>query len=177
MSFSPSRSTPLRKNTYYISHFLILLASPPPFPFSVPAGIATARFPQPVLNESGSGAAAAAERVSAASVAAAAVAAGVDYLRFPAGAEGGGEDRPPATSDSIFKHLIPRKKCTVVSVAAVAVALLAFLIAAVIVPAVWPADPEAAAPVRTAAVVNIAAAIGAAIATGLAPVGGALSRM
>lgn len=124
-------------------------------------------------NENGSGA----ERVSAASVAAAAMAAGVDYLRFPAGAEGD-EDRPPAPSDSILKQLIPRKPCTVATVAAIAVALLALLIAVVIVPAVWPADPEAAAaPVRTAAVVNIAAAIGAAIATGLAPVGGALSRM
>ena len=129
---------------------------------------------QPLPNENGGSGA---ERASAAAAAAAAVAAGVDYLRFPAGAEGD-EDRPPAAStDSIFKQLIPRKPCTVVSVVAVAVALLAVLIAVVIVPAMWPADPEAAAPVRTAAVVNIAAAIGAAIATGLAPVGGALSRM
>lgn len=139
-----------------------------PFPLC-PGGHVIVFLQQPVRNESSSGA----EGASAA----AAVAAGVDYLRFPAGAEGD-EDRPPAAStDSIFKQLIPRKACTVASVAAVAVALLALLIAVVIVPAVWPADPEAAAPVRTAAVVNIAAAIGAAIATGLAPVGGALSRM
>lgn len=102
---------------------------------------------------------------------------GVDYLRFPAGAEGEEEDRSPATStDSIFKQLIPKTACSAAS-AAVVLAVLVGLTAIVIVPAVWPADPEAAAPIRTAAVVNVAAAIGAAVATGLAPVGGALSRM
>lgn len=103
--------------------------------------------------------------------------AGVDYLRFPAGAEGEEEDRSPAPStDSIFKQLIPKTACSVASAVAV-LAVLVALAAVVIVPAVWPADPEVAAPIRTATVVNVAAAIGAAVATGLAPVGGALSRM
>ncbi len=141
--------------------------------------------PAPAQNGGGAGrAVAAVAAVSAvasasASAAASAAATGVDYLRFPAGSEADGEDRPPsASTDSIFKQLMPRSKCTAASLAFVVVALLVALVAVLVVPAVWPSsDPEVPAPVRGVAVVNIAAAIGAAIATGLAPVGGALSRM
>ncbi|CAN0262222.1 unnamed protein product [Scytosiphon promiscuus] len=84
----------------------------------------------------------------------------------------------PSSSDSIFKMLPAGrggKACKVVGGTAAAAAL-AVIVAVVVAPMFTTSENEAA-PIATVAAVNVAAAIGAAIATGLAPVGGALSRM
>lgn len=130
----------------------------------------------------GEGAAAAATGSAAATTtttaaAAAAAAAGVDYMRFPVTEEGEDEEGASATapSESIFK-MLPRTACTAACGAAVAAAIVGFVAAVLMAPALSSTDLEAA-PIGKVAVVNIAAAVAAAVATGLAPVGGALSRM
>ncbi|CAM9166772.1 unnamed protein product [Ectocarpus sp. 4 AP-2014] len=130
----------------------------------------------------GAGAAAATGSAAAATTtttaaAAAAAAAGVDYMRFPVTEEGDDEEGASATapSESIFK-MLPRTACTAACGAAVAAAIVGFVAAVLMAPALSSTDLEAA-PIGKVAVVNVAAAVAAAVATGLAPVGGALSRM
>ncbi|CAM9215206.1 unnamed protein product [Ectocarpus sp. 8 AP-2014] len=123
------------------------------------------------------GSAAAAATTTTTAAAAAAAAAGVDYMRFPVTEEGEDEEGASATapSESIFK-MLPRTACTAACGAAVAAAIVGFVAAVLMAPALSSTDLEAA-PIGKVAVVNVAAAVAAAVATGLAPVGGALSRM